>query len=54
VLFGAEFNAAIEQLAPTQAKPPRVLHPRAWQRVTGAGHDGELPAPGGQSDRRLS
>jgi membrane protein len=54
VLFGAEFNAAIEQLAPTQAKPPRVLHPRAWQRVTGAGHDGEPPAPGGQSDRRLS
>lgn len=54
VLFGAELNAAIEQLSPTEAKPPRVLHPRAWQRVTGAGHDDEPPADPDQSDRRLS
>lgn len=33
VLYGAEFNAAIEQLAPTRIKPPRVLHPRNWQRL---------------------
>jgi membrane protein len=33
VLYGAEFNAAIEQLAPTKIKPPRVLHPRNWQRL---------------------
>lgn len=33
VLLGAEFNAAIENLAPTPVKPPRVLNPRGWQRV---------------------
>ena len=33
VLYGAEVNAAIEQLAPTRIKPPRVLHPRSWQRL---------------------
>jgi membrane protein len=33
VLFGAEFNAAIEQLAPTKKKPPRVLNSRNWQRL---------------------
>jgi membrane protein len=33
VLYGAEVNAAIEQLAPTPEKPPRVLHPRGWQRL---------------------
>ncbi|MDT4939148.1 MAG: rane protein [Pseudonocardiales bacterium] len=32
VLFGAEFNAAIEQFAPTPVKPPRVLSPKGWQR----------------------
>jgi membrane protein len=37
VLYGAEVNAAIEQLAPTKIKPPRVLHPRNWQRL--AEHD---------------
>jgi len=42
VLYGAEVNAAIEQLAPTPAKPPRVLHPRNWQRL-GA----ETTDPGG-------
>jgi membrane protein len=51
VLFGAEFNAAIEQLAPTPAKPPRVLHPRNWQRVTDAVE--KPPAPD-QSDSTLS
>jgi membrane protein len=33
VLFGAEFNAAIEKMAPTPIKPPRVLRPRNWQRL---------------------
>jgi membrane protein len=33
VLYGAEVNAAIEQLSPTQAKPPRVLQAKAWQRL---------------------
>jgi membrane protein len=40
VLYGAEVNAAIEQLAPTEMKPPRVLHPRNWQRL-GSGADKE-------------
>jgi uncharacterized BrkB/YihY/UPF0761 family membrane protein len=35
VLYGAEVNAAIEQLAPTEMKPPRVLHPRNWRRLDG-------------------
>jgi membrane protein len=39
VLLGAEFNAAIEHLSPTPTKPPRVLHPRGWQRV-------DQPEPG--------
>jgi membrane protein len=33
VLFGAEFNAAIENLSPTPVKPPRVLRAGGWQRV---------------------
>ena len=33
VLYGAEFNAAIEQFAPTPVKPPRVLKPRGWQHL---------------------
>jgi membrane protein len=50
VLFGAEFNAAIEQLAPTPVKPPRVLHPRNWQRL-----DKTDPAAGeDQSDNTVS
>jgi membrane protein len=31
VLLGAELNAAVEQLRPTKARPPRVLDPRSWQ-----------------------
>ncbi len=31
VLFGAEFNAAIEQMKPSKARRPRVLDPRNWQ-----------------------
>ena len=31
VLFGAEFNAAIEQMKPAKTRPPRVLDPRNWQ-----------------------
>ncbi|MDP9116150.1 MAG: YihY/virulence factor BrkB family protein [Actinomycetota bacterium] len=41
VLYGAEFNAAIEQLAPTVAKPPRVLRAKRWRRA-----DGERVSPG--------
>jgi membrane protein len=37
VLFGAEFNAAIENLSPTPAKPPRVLRAGGWQRVDDPG-----------------
>jgi membrane protein len=37
VLFGAEFNAAIETLSPTPAKPPRVLRAGGWQRVDDPG-----------------
>jgi len=33
VLYGAEFNAAIEQLAPTPTRPPRVLTAKNWRRV---------------------
>jgi membrane protein len=33
VLLGAEFNAAIEQIAPAPARPPRVLQPRGWRHV---------------------
>jgi hypothetical protein len=51
VLYGAEFNAAIEQLSPTPAKPPRVLHPRNWQRVT---DEVEKPPAPDQSDSTLS
>jgi membrane protein len=45
VLFGAEFNAAIERLSPTPVKPPRVLR-NGWQQVDG-------PEPD-QSDNTLS
>jgi len=33
VLLGAEFNAAIESVAPSPVKQPRVLNPRGWQQV---------------------
>jgi membrane protein len=33
VLLGAEFNAALEQLAPTPVRPPRVLDPRGWRSL---------------------
>ena len=33
VLLGAEFNAAIEQMAPTRRRPSRVLDPRGWQSL---------------------
>ncbi|HJQ42906.1 MAG TPA: YihY/virulence factor BrkB family protein [Jatrophihabitantaceae bacterium] len=36
VLFGAEFNAAIEQIAPSKPRQPRVLDPRNWRRVGNA------------------
>jgi membrane protein len=65
VLLGAEFNAAIEQLSPTPARQPRVLHPRGWQHLpdepdsgSGTGVDpGAGPdqiEPPGQSDSTLS
>jgi membrane protein len=34
VLLGAEFNAAVEQFRPAKVKPPRVLHPRSWRRLS--------------------
>jgi membrane protein len=56
VLYGAEFNAALEQLSPTHAKTPRVLQPRNWQRLD---EDGDVPpngiaggAPSHPADRR--
>ena len=33
VLLGAEFNAAIEQYAPSPPRSPRVLKPKSWSRV---------------------
>jgi membrane protein len=33
VLLGAEFNAALEQMAPTPVRPPRVLDPKGWQSL---------------------
>jgi membrane protein len=57
VLYGAEVNAAIEQLAPTKAKSPRVLHPRNWQRLTDAtsrGSGREADPAAGQSDNTVS
>jgi membrane protein len=33
VLLGAEFNAAVEEVAPTESRQPRVLNPRAWRRL---------------------
>lgn len=41
VLFGAEFNAAIEHRSPSPAKRPRVLHDRAWRHLDrdGSAHD---------------
>jgi membrane protein len=41
VLYGAEFNAAIEQLSPTPERQPRVLRPRNWQRLKDVGDVGE-------------
>jgi len=55
VLYGAEVNAAIEQLAPTPAKQPRVLHPRNWQRLDAEAGDADGAWPGdGQSDSTVS
>jgi membrane protein len=33
VLFGAEFNAAIEQYKPSEPRTPRILNPKDWRRV---------------------
>jgi membrane protein len=53
VLLGAEFNAAIERLAPTPERQPRVLDPRAWRRFESREPDGadqsEEPPPGRDS-----
>lgn len=43
VLYGAEFNAAIEQFSPTPVKPPRVLNPRGWQRLQDSQPTDRLP-----------
>jgi membrane protein len=48
VLLGAEFNAAIEQMWPTPARPPRLLNRRAWQNLADvdAQSDESPPPPG--------
>jgi len=33
VLYGAEFNAAIEHVAPSKIRPPRVLQSKGWRRL---------------------
>jgi membrane protein len=33
VLFGAEFNAAIERYKPAQPRTPRILNPKDWRHV---------------------
>jgi membrane protein len=47
VLLGAEFNAALEQLAPTPVRPPRVLDPRGWRSLD------DLDRPDDQSSNEL-
>jgi membrane protein len=42
VLYGAEVNAAIEKMAPTPERQPRVLHPRNWQRLDDVGDVGDV------------
>jgi membrane protein len=63
VLLGAEFNAALEQLAPTPVRPPRVLDPRGWRSLDDVdraddqssdelrpdGQSSDEPQPDGQS-----
>ena len=49
VLLGAEFNAAIEQLAPTPTRPPRVLDPRGWQSLDELDRDEEKSSNDDQS-----
>ena len=45
VLLGAEFNAAIESVAPSPVKQPRVLNPKGWQAVEDhSGEGGDQPA----------
>jgi membrane protein len=47
VLLGAEFNAAIEQMAPTPKRPARVLDERGWQRLEDVdGQPDESPSAG--------
>lgn len=52
VLLGAEFNAAIEQLAPTPKRPPRVLDPRGWRSLddvdAAADQSSDESPPGGK------
>ena len=51
VLFGAEFNAAIEYMWPSRERRPRALHPRRWIRlekdtaVVGPGADRAIRRP---------
>jgi membrane protein len=58
VLFGAEFNAAIEQESPTPVRPPRVLAGRSWHRLTSGAevdaHDDPPHADPGQSGSTFS
>jgi membrane protein len=43
VLFGAEFNAAIEQYKPAEPRKPRILNPKDWQRVPPPATNDDLP-----------
>ncbi len=49
VLLGAEFNAAIEEMAPSPVRPPRALAPRAWRRLDEAAQSGDALQPDSES-----
>jgi membrane protein len=52
VLLGAEFNAAIEVMSPTPARPPRVLDPRGWRSLDEVdGHPSDETAPADPDDQ---
>jgi membrane protein len=54
VLLGAEFNAALEQLAPTPVRPPRVLDPRGWRSLDDLDRVDDQSSDEPQPDRQSS
>jgi membrane protein len=54
VLLGAEFNAALEQLAPTPVRPPRVLDPRGWRSLDDVDRADDQSSDEPQPDRQSS